>query len=50
MCLLVFFGDYPRLDTIKDHVIYSDSISQMDGFLHSKNSQNLELDGCQIIE
>jgi len=50
MSLLIFLGNNPRFDTIEDHVINSNPISQMDRLLNTQHSQNLKLNRGKLVK
>ena len=50
MSLFVLFRYDPRFDTVQDHVIHCDSISQMDWSLYSEHTQNLKLNRGQVVK
>lgn len=50
MRLFVLLRNDPRLDSVQDHVIDRDPVPQVDRLLHAKDTQNLQLDGRQVVE
>lgn len=48
--LLILFRDDPRFDSIKDHFVDSNTISQVNGFLKTKDTQDFELNGREIVQ
>jgi hypothetical protein len=50
MRLLVFLRYHPWLDTVEDHLIHNNSISQVNRFLKTKDTQDLQLHRRKIVQ
>ena len=50
MSLLIFFWHNPRLDSVKDHVVHSYSVTEMDWSLDSKDSKDFQLDRGKVVK
>ena len=50
MGLLVFLRNDPGFDTVEDHLVHGDPISQMDSLLEPQYAKDLQLHRGQVVE
>lgn len=48
--LLILLGNDPWLDSVKDHLIHSDSVPQVNCLLKTQDTQDLQLHRRKVVE